>query len=64
MKGLRQGDPLSPILFNSFVDMLAVLIARAKDDGQVGSLIPHPVEGGISILQYADDTILFLEHDL
>jgi hypothetical protein len=63
-KGLRQGDPLSPILFNIVADMLAILIARAKEDGQVAGLIPHLVEGGISILQYADDTILFMEHDL
>jgi hypothetical protein len=63
-KGLRQGDPLSPMLFNIVVDMLAILIERAKEDGQVGGLIPHLVDGGLSILQYADDTILFLEHDL
>jgi hypothetical protein len=58
-KGLRQGDPLSPLLFNIVADMLAILIARAKEDGQVGGLLPHLVEGGISILQYADDTILW-----
>jgi hypothetical protein len=62
-KGLRQGDPLSPILFNIIADMLAILIARAKEDGQIGSLIHHLVEGWISILQYADNTILFMEHD-
>jgi hypothetical protein len=44
--------------------MFAILIARTKDDGKVGSLLPHLVDGGISILQYADDTILFLEHDI
>jgi hypothetical protein len=44
--------------------MLAILIARAKEDGQVAGLIPHLVDGGISILQYADDTILFMEHDI
>jgi hypothetical protein len=39
--------------------MLAILIERAKEDDQVGGLIPYLVEGGLSILQYADDTILF-----
>ena len=50
-KGLRQGDPLSPIHFNIVADMLAIIIARAKEDGQVDGLIPHLVEGGVSILQ-------------
>ncbi|XP_073358207.1 uncharacterized protein [Aegilops tauschii subsp. strangulata] len=63
-KGLRQGDPMSPILFNIVVDMLAILIGRAKDAGQVGGLVPNLVDGGVSILQYADDTIIFMEHDL
>ena len=44
--------------------MLAIMIARAKEDGQVNGLIPHLIDGGVSILQYADDTILFMEHDL
>jgi hypothetical protein len=63
-KGLRQGDPLSPILFYLIADMLAILIARAKEDGQVDGLIPHLVDEGVSILQYADDTIIFMQHDL
>jgi hypothetical protein len=63
-KGLQHGDPLSPILFNLVADMLAIFITRAKEDGQIQGLIPHLVEDGLSILQYADDTILFLEHDL
>ena len=63
-KGLRQGDPLSPILFNIVADMLAIMIERAKIDGQIEGVVPHLVDGGLSILQYADDTILFMEHDL
>jgi hypothetical protein len=63
-KGLRQGDPLSPILFNIVADMLATLINRAKEHGQVGGVVPHLIDGGLSILQYADDTIIFMENDL
>jgi hypothetical protein len=63
-KGLRQGDPLSPILFNIVADMLALLIKRAKEVGLLKGVIPHLVDDGLSILQYADDTIIFLEHDL
>jgi len=40
-KGLRQGDPMSPILFNIVADMLAILIARAKEAGQIDGVIPH-----------------------
>jgi hypothetical protein len=64
LKGLRQGNPFSPILFNIVADMLAILIAREEKDGQIGSLVPHLVDARISILQYADDTIMFMEHDL
>ena len=63
-KGLRQGDPMSPILFNIMVDMLSILIKRAKNDGQIKGVIPHLLEDGLSILQYADDTFLFMDHNL
>jgi hypothetical protein len=48
-KGLRKGNPLSPIIFKIVADLLAILIARAKKDGQVGSLLPHLIEGRVSI---------------
>jgi hypothetical protein len=63
-KGLRQEDPLSPLLFNLVADMLDLLISRVKEDGQINGLVPHLVEGGLSILQYASDTILFLDHNI
>ena len=63
-KGLRQGDPLSPVLFNVVADMLAVLVSRARRSDQIKGLVPHLIEEGLSIMQYADDTILFLEDDL
>ena len=49
-KGLRQGDPLSPLLFNLVADMLAILIARAREDGQISGLIPHLIDDGLSVL--------------
>jgi uncharacterized membrane protein YebE (DUF533 family) len=44
--------------------MLAILIEHAKSDGQIEGVIPHLVDEGLSNLQYDDDTILFMEHDL
>jgi hypothetical protein len=44
--------------------MLSILIKRANDDGQINRVIPHLVEDGLSILQYADDIIIFMDNDL
>jgi hypothetical protein len=58
-KGLRQGDPLSPMLFNIVADMLAIMIERAKADGQIEGVIPHLVDGGLSVLQYVVTQFFF-----
>jgi retron-type reverse transcriptase len=49
-KGLRQGDPLSPILFNIVVDMLTIIIKRAKLNGQIDGVVSHLEDNGLSIL--------------
>ena len=63
-KGLRQGDLLSPFLFNIASDMLAILIKRVNKEGQISGVVPHLVDGGLLVLQYADNTVFFMEHDL
>jgi hypothetical protein len=47
---VRQGDLLSPILFNIVVDILALLISRAKEVGQILGVVPHLVDEGLSAL--------------
>lgn len=63
-KILCQGDPLHPISFNIVTDMLALLIEHAKSDGHISGMVSHLVDEGLSIIQYADDTILLMEHNL
>ena len=43
---------------------MTIFIGRSKQNGRVEGLVPHLVDGGVSILQYADNTILFMEHDI
>jgi hypothetical protein len=63
---VRQDDPFSPVLFNVVAIMLDVLIGGggSKDQDMFDGLVPHVVDGGLSILKYADDTIIFLDDDI
>jgi hypothetical protein len=58
------GDPHLPILFNLVANMLAILVSRAKNNGQFNGLVPNLVDDNLSILQYADNTVLFMENDI
>jgi retron-type reverse transcriptase len=49
-KGVRQGDPLSPILINIVVDMLAIFILRAKEVEQIQGVVLHLIDEGLLIL--------------
>jgi hypothetical protein len=62
-KGLWLGDPLSPLLFNLVSDALATILENAQRAGVIKGLVPHLIEGGITHLQYVDDTIIFLNLD-
>ena len=48
-RGVRQGDPLSPILFDYVVEALAAILDAAKTTGHVSGLVPHLVPGGYHI---------------
>nr|XP_020177078.1 uncharacterized protein LOC109762617 [Aegilops tauschii subsp. strangulata] len=62
-RGLRQGDPASPLLFNFVADALAAMLDRARTAGHLRGFANHLVPGGVSNLQYADDMLLLFEPD-
>ena len=63
-KGVRQGDPLSPILFNFVADYLTRMVRQAQRSGQITGLASNLVPHGVAILQYADDTIICIKEDI
>ena len=60
-KGLRQRDPLSPFLFTLVVGGLSRLIEKATESEFVNSWEVGRENVLISHLQFADDTLFFLE---
>ncbi|XP_028065507.1 uncharacterized protein LOC114268521 [Camellia sinensis] len=58
-KGLRQGDFLSPFLFNIVAEGLNLLLDKAKEKWLIRGASVGPKELKISHLQFADDTIIF-----
>ena len=58
-RGLRQGDPLAPFLFNIVGEALNELVRKAVKRNLFWGFSMGANSVDISILQYADDTIFF-----
>jgi hypothetical protein len=58
---LRQGDPLSPLLFVLAADLLQTLINRAKELGHISLPLPTRAGTNFPVIQYADDTLIIME---
>lgn len=62
-RGLRQGDPISPLLFDIIADAISSMISKAKEAGHLKCVISHLIPGRVTHLQYVGDTLLLFEHD-
>jgi hypothetical protein len=58
---VRQGDPLSPLLFILAADLLQSIVNKARTEG----ILKLPIKVGyiqdFPIIQYTDDTLLIME---
>lgn len=60
-RGLRQGDPLSPLLFNLVADALGVMLDKAVDKGHIKGVLDYLIPRGVSHIQYANDTVILID---
>ena len=66
-RGLRQGDPLSPLLFVLVMEALGRMLDKAVHEGRMSGFSVGNLEGRylvVSHLLFADDTLIFCEVDL
>jgi hypothetical protein len=51
------------LLFDLIVDALALIMDKAKQAGHIQGAIPHLLPGGVTHLQYVDDTMILIQKD-
>ena len=66
-RGLRQGDPLSPMLFLIMMEVFSRMLRRVEGAGLICGFKVEGRRGGgecVTHLLFADDTILFCDADV
>lgn len=62
-RGLRQGDPLSHLIFSLVADSLSNYILLAQENNLLQGFDVKGCGDVMPILQYTDDTLIFLNED-
>ena len=60
-RGVRQGEPLFPLLFVLVADLLQSIINKAKQLNLIRLPLPDRCGQDFPIVQYADDTLFIME---
>lgn len=63
-RGVRQGEPLSPLLFVLAADFLQTILNQAKSSRHISLPLHLSSDSDFPVLQYADDTLIFMKGDL
>jgi hypothetical protein len=50
-------------MFNLAADALDHMLPKAKEKGLIRGVVPHLIPGGVTLLQYTDDTVVMLGCD-
>ncbi|WOH11192.1 hypothetical protein DCAR_0830672 [Daucus carota subsp. sativus] len=62
-RGLRQGDPLFPLIFNLVGEALSCMLVKGANENLYRGITLKDTSNTITHLQFADDVILFLNDD-
>jgi hypothetical protein len=60
---VRQGDPLSPLLFVLAVDLLQAILNSVMQQDLIAAPLPGPACPDFPVIQYADDTLVVMKAD-